>query len=95
MLNILKHHLNIRTVVLHLLPIAVIILIVPDDGSIIQIYGGIPNDKTNIAAAIIEIMTWNLCVIPPILLCYQIFNTEFSKVKFHTIIRSEKMDIWW
>lgn len=56
---------------------------------------GIQNDIYTIAAAIIEIIKWNLCVVPPILLCYSMFNMECSKLYLYTVLRYSSVKRWW
>ncbi len=95
MIKLLKYHMNLKTIFLYLFPIVVVLFSMPEDKSLLQMYGGISEDKNSIAYSIIEIMTWNLCVIPPVFSCYRVFNMEFSTVRFNTIIRSERIDSWW
>jgi len=91
----MRHNLSVKTVFLHMLPLLFVVFVMADDKSVIRTFGGISDVKTSIAASLQEIMTWNLCVISPVLLCYRIFNIEFSTVRFNTIIRSGKIDHWW
>ena len=92
-MNIVKRVLNFKNIIIYLCFI-VLLIISFNNSSIYEILGGIDSSKNNNILNITQIIKWNLCVLPPIIISLLFLSEEFGIFRKFTLIRSKSVKEW-
>ena len=92
-MNIVKRVLNLKNIIIYLCFI-VLLIISFNNSSIYEILGGIDSSKNNNILNVTQIIKWNLCVLPPIIISLLFLSEEFGAFRKFTLIRSKNVKEW-
>lgn len=84
--------LDRRCVMLHLFTYCLLLALMTQRTSIIEILGGFSPGVTGLN--VISIMRWNLCVLTPVMASILYMSSELGRLSIYTVLRSKNVGHW-
>jgi len=93
----IKRYVNVRTGILYFAIISLLIYTrgFSSDFSLVNLIGGFDNKKGIFGINLYEIICWNICVLPPVVISVLYAMEEFGPLSIFTMIRSKNIRKWY